>query len=41
VADIATPQGTRDARFWTSDALGACVRAGSEAMLRAIEEARR
>ncbi|MFN9078779.1 MAG: ABC transporter ATP-binding protein [bacterium] len=41
VADIATPTGTRDARFWTSDALGACVRAGSEAMLRAIEEARR
>lgn len=41
VADIATPAGTRDARFWTSDALGACVRAGSEAMLRAIEEARR
>lgn len=41
VAEIATPAGTRDARFWTSDALGACVRAGSEAMLRAIEEARR
>jgi NitT/TauT family transport system ATP-binding protein len=41
VADIATPPGARDARFWTSDALGACVRAGSEAMLRAIEEARR
>lgn len=41
VADIATPGGARDARFWTSDALGACVRAGSEAMLRAIEEARR
>ena len=41
VADIATPTGARDARFWTGDALGACVRAGSEAMLRAIEEARR
>jgi NitT/TauT family transport system ATP-binding protein len=41
VADIATPPGARDARFWTGDALGACVRAGSEAMLRAIEEARR
>jgi len=41
VADIATPVGARDARFWTSDALGACVRTGSEAMLRAIEEARR
>lgn len=41
VADLATPAGERDARFWTSDALGACVRAGSEAMLRAIEEARR
>ena len=41
VADIATPAGARDARFWTSDALGACVRTGSEAMLRAIEEARR
>jgi hypothetical protein len=37
VADIATPTGARDARFWTGDALGACVRAGSEAMLRAIE----
>ncbi|MEY3142222.1 MAG: putative sulfonate transport system ATP-binding protein [Planctomycetota bacterium] len=41
VAEIATPAGARDARFWTGDALGACVRAGSEAMLRAIEEARR
>ena len=41
VAEVATPAGTRDARFWTSDALGACVRSGSEAMLRAIEEARR
>jgi len=41
VADMPTPAGTRDARFWTSDALGAAVRAGSEAMLRAIEEARR
>lgn len=41
VADIATPAGTRDARFWTSEPLGAAVRAGSEAMLRAIEEARR
>ena len=41
VADIATPAGTRDARFWTSEALGTAVRAGSEAMLRAIEEARR
>jgi len=41
VADLATPAGARDARFWTDDALGTCVRAGSEAMLRAIEEARR
>lgn len=41
VAEIATPAGARDARFWTSDALGASVRTGSEAMLRAIEEARR
>jgi NitT/TauT family transport system ATP-binding protein len=41
VAELATPAGARDARFWTGDALGACVRAGSEAMLRAIEEARR
>jgi NitT/TauT family transport system ATP-binding protein len=41
VADLKTPTGTRDARFWTSDPLGACVRCGSEAMLRAIEEARR
>jgi NitT/TauT family transport system ATP-binding protein len=41
VADIDAPAGTRDARFWTCDALAAAVRAGSDAMLRAIEETRR
>ena len=41
VADLATPACVRDAAAWTSDALGACVREASTAMLRAIEEARR
>ena len=41
VADIATPAVARDPMAWTSDALGACVREASTAMLRAIEEARR
>ena len=41
VADIATPAAGRDARAWTSDALGACVREASTALLQAIEEARR
>ncbi len=41
VADLATPATVRDAAAWTSDALGACVRAASMALLAAIEEARR
>jgi NitT/TauT family transport system ATP-binding protein len=41
VADLATPAITRGADAWTSDALGACVREASTAMLHAIEEARR
>ena len=41
VADLATPSIARDASAWTSDALGACVREASTAMLHAIEEARR
>ena len=41
VADLATPALARDAMAWTSDALGACVREASTAMLHAIEEARR
>ena len=41
VADIRTPPVPRDARAWTSDALGACVREASTALLGAIEEARR
>jgi len=41
VADLATPPIARDAAAWTSDALGAKVRAASTALLAAIEEARR
>ncbi len=41
VADIATPTVARDARAWTSDEIGACVRQASTALLHAIEEARR
>jgi NitT/TauT family transport system ATP-binding protein len=41
VADLATPTVARDAEAWTSDALGACVRDASRALLGAIEEARR
>lgn len=41
VADLATPPIARDAAAWTSDALGATVRAASTALLAAIEEARR
>ena len=41
VADIATPMIVRDARAWTSDALAACVREASTALLHAIVEARR
>jgi len=41
VADIATPAAPRGDRFWTDPALGACVRAASDAMLAAIAEARR
>ena len=41
VADIATPAAARSAQSWTSDALGACVREASTALLHAIEEARR
>ena len=41
VADIAAPMIVRDARAWTSDALAACVREASTALLHAIVEARR
>jgi NitT/TauT family transport system ATP-binding protein len=41
VADLGTPPIVRDAAAWTSDALGATVRAASTALLAAIEEARR
>jgi ABC-type nitrate/sulfonate/bicarbonate transport system ATPase subunit len=41
VADIPTPAVARDARAWTSDEIGACVREASTALLHAIEEARR
>jgi NitT/TauT family transport system ATP-binding protein len=41
VADLETPAIARDAQAWTSDAIGATVRAASTALLHAIEEARR
>ncbi|MFM7134139.1 MAG: ABC transporter ATP-binding protein [Planctomycetota bacterium] len=36
VADLATPAGARDERTWTDPALGACVRAASDALLAGI-----
>ncbi len=40
VAEITTPLGTRDARTWTRDDLGACVREASDALLAAIAGSR-
>ncbi len=40
VAEITTPTLPRDAHFWTSDALVACARQASDALLEAIAQAR-
>ncbi len=40
VAEIQTPIGVRDAKAWTRDDLGACVRTASDALLKAIAEGR-
>ena len=41
VATFDTPIAPRDMQFWTSDALGTCARAVSEALLTSIAQARR